>query len=90
MSEMVERVAKAIYKKLQENVNDYVGEYQNRYGMRLTQVDGDFDLEAIASAALEGMRKPTKAMLDASMPLHGFMVVQYGLVGSNDRRFYGT
>jgi hypothetical protein len=53
--DMVERVARAVYGKLAED--SFVGEYgahtRTCAGVRL---DGEFDLHAVARAAIEAMR----------------------------------
>lgn len=64
MSEMVERVARAVYEALLKHEKDYVGEYQDRYKLPLTQIEGDFDLVRVSRAAIEAMREPTQPMKD--------------------------
>ena len=56
---ITDRVAKAIYDKMVSmNVDEgnYVGDYQERLHGR-TQLDGDFDLTAIAEAAIAEARE---------------------------------
>lgn len=60
MSEsMIDRVAKAIYDAA--NAEDYVSDYRFHDGD--TTLDGRFNLDKFARAAIEAMREPTKAML---------------------------
>jgi hypothetical protein len=55
---ITDRVAKAIYDKMVSMNTDecnYVGEYEGR--RNLTQLEGDFDLRAIAEAAIAEARE---------------------------------
>ena len=53
MSEMIERVAKQLHEQLSsQDINGYLG--------------ANFDLHSVARAAIEAMREPTKAQLEAA------------------------
>ena len=53
MSEMIERVAKELHEKLShQDIDGYLG--------------ANFDLKSVARAAIEAMREPTKAQLEAA------------------------
>lgn len=67
MSEMVERVAKAIFDILnKENTSgEYIGDY--RFHGKETTLDGSFDLNIAAKAAIEAMREPTDEMVIQGM-----------------------
>lgn len=66
MSEMVERVARAIEEKLGELTS---GDYSLNY--RHPDGDGELASEIVARAAVEAMREPTEAMLEAADRLMG-------------------
>lgn len=61
VASQTDRVAKAIYDKMVEmnaNEGNYIGDYEDRYGARkLTQLEGDFDLRAIAETAIAEARE---------------------------------
>ena len=70
MSDMIERVARALYDAF-DKTGEYVGDYNTdpyRDGKLYTTLNGKFCLAEIARAAIEAMREPTGAMLSA--PLH--------------------
>lgn len=58
---LTDRVAKAIYEKMvamNADEGNFIGDYEDRYGARkLTQLEGDFDLRAIAEAAIAEARE---------------------------------
>lgn len=66
MSEMVERVARAIYEKANEQ-SPVVGTGHAEADDGKTILDGAYDLLAIARAAIEAMRVPTEKMIAAGM-----------------------
>lgn len=66
MSDIVERVAKGLFAELQRQAtkdrNLYVSE---DYHPRGTTIDGGVTLADLARAAIEVMREPTEAMIEA-------------------------
>lgn len=60
---MLEKATRAFYDALDKQGN-YVGDYQFEDGVRTT-LDGTFDLTAAMRAAIETIREPTKAMVEA-------------------------
>jgi hypothetical protein len=71
MSEMIERVAEAIWRQEFEN-HDRLPPVEYRQLERTDRLD----LEAMARAAIEAMREPTQSMLDAG--LNGAPITEYG------------
>lgn len=75
---MVERVAKALYDKLDENQGSTVAGDPSD-GIAMTTVDGRWDLRDIARAAIEAMRKPTAEMVEeGSYQVHGGIECESG------------
>jgi len=63
--DMIEQVARAIYAAADKEKGSYVGEYSVRTKeTEATRLDGWFDFEAFARAAIAAMRNCTPAMLD--------------------------
>lgn len=63
--DMIEKLAQAIFNEFVfMKDGDYVGEYKALGGTE-TQLDGHFDLNRIALAAIKAMREPTKEMIEA-------------------------
>lgn len=63
----IEEVARAIWEACRKNETEYIGEYQKvgfPPGTTSTAIAGDFDLELIAMAAIEAMRRPTTLIDD--------------------------
>jgi len=66
MSEMIERVARAIEDALTKEVAA-IGGYMDSGGAQVVTVEASIDLSVIARAAIEAMRRPTEAMTDAGI-----------------------
>jgi hypothetical protein len=58
-NEMIERVARAMHKAIDDDT--YVGDFEDGD----VTVDGSVNFMALARAALEEMRQPTEAMIEA-------------------------
>lgn len=71
MSEMIERVAKELHEKLSsQDIDGHLG--------------ANFDLKSVASAAINAMRDPTKAQLEAAEDI----VVGYDDFACGDGNIY--
>ena len=71
MTEMIERVARAIHARMKAHEKEYVDEFNGILKTK-THCDGYFDLNEIARAVIEAMCEPTKSMLKADMGLGGY------------------
>lgn len=81
---MLEKATRAFYDALDKQGN-YVGDYQFEDGVRTT-LDGTFDLTAAMRAAIETLREPTAAMLDAGRGALGDQMER----GSNEVSLYAA
>ena len=71
MTDMIERVAKAMYAAAEKEQGSYVGKYSGRTReTEATRLDGWFDFETFARTAIAAMRDCTPAMLDAGSAAH--------------------
>lgn len=85
---MVETIARAMYDSLHEQNADGGWVETDPVSMLSVELDGNFDFEAFAQAALRAMETPTEAMVEAAREESSFVGLDHAAIDAETMGVY--